>query len=242
MLVENRFECDMETILSCSEEEKLYFKRLNKYLHDCRTKITKFVEVESNKGKGTSTRLEQDKELIAQLSTDIRTLETQLDNILLNQKISNKKLENTIATDETLNADICREKEIREALALETVDLQQQLETQKEAKKKEWNAIKMAIAIYKEKLNIHIDVQHQENHDTLTVTLVHDENPNRDNNYVVLQHSEGAWRVSNIQPPLSDKDLTAINLNQSRDYEILEITRFLCQIRNIFLKHDVSDK
>ncbi|XP_015112222.1 uncharacterized protein LOC107037910 [Diachasma alloeum] len=241
-MAKSGLECDVETLFSCPDEEKAYFKRLNTYLHDCRTKITHFLTEELNNYKGTWNKLEQNVELISQLSNETRNLETKLDSLLLDQKVLNKKIANAIAFEESLDDDISKEKARREALTLEMVDLQQELSKQKEAKKKEWNAIKMAIAVYKEKLNIHIDVQHQDDHDTLTVTLFLNTNPNKDNYYIVLQNSHGAWRVSNIQPPLKDKYLTEMKLNLSRDYETLDIARFICQIRSTFLKYYVSHK
>ncbi|XP_063990913.1 uncharacterized protein LOC135169659 [Diachasmimorpha longicaudata] len=235
-------ECDIETLYSSPDEEKAYFKRLNTYLHNCRTKISHILTEELSNRKGASNKLEQNVELISQLSNDTRNLETKLDSLLLDQKVLNKKIANAIALEKTLTEETNQEKARREAVTLELVDLQQELTKQKETKKKEWNAIKMAMAVYKEKLSIHLDVQHHDDHDTLTVTFFLNENPNRDNYYVVLQNFGGAWRVSNIQPPLKDKYLTEIKLNLSRDYETLDIARFICQIRSTFLKYYISHK
>lgn len=151
-----------------------------------------------------------------------KDLGSQLEDFSLSQKVVNKKLQNAIKIEEKIIEEVEIEKQKKERLALEMVDLLQgsekifffyyfciimillyfifsyfnlEQEEKRITKQKDWGAIKKATLVFKEKMNLHINLKAMDDHDCVTVTFFIDRNPDKDNYYVqLLNYNNIKWR------------------------------------------------
>ncbi|KAK0086866.1 hypothetical protein PV325_002352 [Microctonus aethiopoides] len=234
---------DIEQILQSREAEDSFLQRLSTYASESRLKIKTSIQQCLAKRKEYINKTEQNVETIKQLHNKNKEIESQLENVLLQQKVMKQKILRSVKIEEKLRDEIEEEKIRKEKLTLEIVDLQQELDQNKMQKKQEWNAIKKGTSSYKEYLNMHIELNILKDHESVKITFFINENPSKDNYYVVISNYQNVkWKVDQITPMLKDHEMKKINLKLSADYDLHEIEIFLCQIREIFIKYYLRHK
>jgi len=167
----------------------------------------------------------------------------QREETILESKVTDKKM--VIVEKQLTNyeLEIEESKFIKENIALEMVDLMQELDDERKQRKERWRAIKLACLMYKEKLDIHIRITEFEDHDCVQFTFLHHKNPNKDTYYVNLFNYKNYWKVGQIVPllkPTHHDDLRAA-IDFTKPLDVLDVIAFLCKLRRVFLKHYSKD-
>lgn len=142
----------------------------------------------------------------------------------LEQKVLQKKINNNSKSIDQLKEEIALEKNKKEELTLELIDLETgnlffynfslhliviilmdnfffnlDLETLKNEKIKNYEALKKAIGMYKEKLNVHFTVEILEDHDRVKITYFQKENPKKDYYYIqLINYKNIVWKGNYI--------------------------------------------
>ncbi|KAF7997936.1 hypothetical protein HCN44_009334 [Aphidius gifuensis] len=231
------FEEDIEKILLSRETEEAFFKRLCSHTSNFRSELLEYTNKRLDIHNEQKMNHEINKNVKEQLDDDLRNLESSLEKYLLQQKVLNKQISAGKESEENLKKDIEELKIKKEEYALNMVDLERELEENKKSMKKEHNAINMANGIYKEHLNIYIDFEEIDDHDNLKITFFYDKNQDKDSYYIECSNYDSTWKIFNIKPSLKEEHLREIQLDFNADYDIHDMTAFLCKIRYIFLKN-----
>ncbi|KAK0181325.1 hypothetical protein PV327_003618 [Microctonus hyperodae] len=234
---------DVEQILQSRDVEDSFLQRLSTYASESRLKIKHSIHQCLAKRKEYINKTEQNVETIKQLYNKSKEIESQLENVLLQQKVMKQKILRSIKIEEKLKDEIEEEKIKKEKLTLEIIDLQQESDQNKMQKKQEWNAIKKGSSLYKEHLHMHVELKILNDHESVKITFFINENPSKDNYYILISNYQNVkWKVNQITPMLKDHEMKKINLNLSAGYDLHNIQIFLCQIREIFIKYYLRHK
>ncbi|KAG8041942.1 hypothetical protein G9C98_007246 [Cotesia typhae] len=235
----NEFEMtDIESILMSRENEDLMFQRLSEMMVESRTKAQTLITQYVNKQKAIKNKIKTNHETINQLQHQSKDLERQLQEWDLEQKVFQKKINNNNKSIDQLKEEIALEKNKKEELTLELIDLETDLEILKNEKIKNYEALKKAIWMYKEKLNVHFTVEILEDHDRVKITYFQKENPKKDYYYIQLVNYKNiVWKVESIVPELDNKHLEYLNLDFTKDYETEDIKKLVPKLRHLFVEH-----
>lgn len=175
---------------------------------------------------------------ISELQEEIEKLKAEIDAAKLEQKITDKKILNTVKQEEKLKQEVDSAISERDSLSLEIVDLQQESERRKEYKRARWSAFKRACYIYTKNLDlsIHLNKNTSEG-EYVKITFFPSISQDSYKTYLVRQNNK--WRVEEIQPVLKKEYLSEFKgiVNFSKQTEIFDITAFLCCLRQIFTKY-----
>ncbi|XP_008545940.1 uncharacterized protein LOC103570112 [Microplitis demolitor] len=232
---------NIEDILQSRENEEAFFQRLSAFVVETNSKVTTFIDTFTTKQKELKNKIKVNKDTISQLHNESKELDHQLQNTILSQKVVSKKIQNNNQQIEQLREEIQHEKNKKEELTLEMVDLEAGHEKAKEQKIKEWNALKKAAAVFKEKLNIHLDLKELDDHDCIKITYFFDQNPKKEYYYVqLLNYNNIVWRVQSIVPTLDNDQLKNLNIDLSKDYTLQDIIIFIPKIRAVFINQFFS--
>ncbi|KAH0539725.1 uncharacterized protein LOC123259867 [Cotesia glomerata] len=232
---------DVESILMSRENEDLMFQRLSEMMVESRTKAQTLITHYVNKQKAIQNKIKTNHETINQLQHQSKDLERQLQEWDLEQKVLQKKINNNNKSIDQLKEEIALEKNKKEELTLELVDLETDQETLKNEKIKNYDALKRALGLYKEKLNIHFMVEILEDFDRVKITYFQKENPKKDYYCIqLLNYNNIIWKVESIVPELDSKHLEYLNLDFTKDYEIQEINKLIPKLRHLFVEHYLS--
>ena len=163
--------------------------------------------------------MEKSSEELSQLINKKKELKVVLENMKLEQKIVEKKAINTMTEIENTKTEILSMKEKNEKLSLEIVDFQNgkycwlllyiliflfiqqkyivnfiEIDKSRELMKKQWDAVKKACKVYKDTLDIRIDVETIDHIEHVTVTFFWAENPTDKKFFVVLMNQDECWK------------------------------------------------
>ncbi|XP_014602169.1 PREDICTED: uncharacterized protein LOC106785882 [Polistes canadensis] len=176
---------------------------------------------------------------ISELQNQMETLKSEMDDVMLKQKIVDKKITNIIKQEEISEKDVAEIKAHKDDLSLELVDLKQEIQERKEKKCNEWNAIKRAINIYKSNLNFGIDIELKENYDEVKISFFRNHECAKDKYYVNLINEDKLWKVKEIHPTIKEEHLIDLKgtVDFNKESRVSNITAFLCLLRIVFLKY-----
>lgn len=232
-----RFECNL---LDAFQNDN--YTVLDKWISSCR-KFQLSVNAKIEQGllyeKDCSKKKSVNTGKMSELQQAIATIKSDVDAVVLQQKVTDKKISNAIKSQEDLKDQMENAKVQREALSLEMVDLQLEIEERKRKKILQWDAIKRACNIYKVNLDIHISLQEEKDCQYVKISFFTHNEATKDKYFVQLSCSDNHWRIEQIEPRLKKehlKELSAIK-DSPEHSKVSDITLFLCQVRSIFLKH-----
>lgn len=178
-------------------------------------------------------------EKISELQQKINTVKSNIDNIISEQKIVDKKMSNSTKLQENVRSETDVAKTQRELLSLEIVDLQLEGEQRKEKKILQWDAIKRACNIYKVNLDIHISLLEEKGCENIKFSFFTHNKDKQDTYFVQLSCNQDHWKVEQIEPKIKKEHLNQLNsITDLPEYsKVSDITLFLCQVRYIYLKY-----
>ncbi|KYM92317.1 hypothetical protein ALC53_00772 [Atta colombica] len=176
---------------------------------------------------------------ISELQQEISTAKSDIDSVILQQKITDKKISNMIKLQEDVKDELEKAKARREALLLEMVDIQQEVEERKKKKISQWDAIKRACLKYKVHLDIHMNLQEDKNCQFIKISFFTNNEDAKNKYFVQLSYSDNHWTVEQIEPRIKKEHFNKLSIRKdsSEHSRISDITLFLYQVRSIFLKH-----
>nr|XP_033331092.1 uncharacterized protein LOC117223074 [Megalopta genalis] len=181
---------------------------------------------------------------IIELQQQSEILKSEIDASKLQQKIVDKKISNATKQLGILIEKVDNAKSRRDGLSLEIVDLQQEHEQRNEQKVLLWNAIKRACHAYKNYLDFCIYFPDGKDYEHVQISFFTN-NKNLTNEYFArLTNSNNQWKVEEIQPTLKKehyKNFKGI-VDFSTESEIVDITLFLCKLRDVFVMHYLNTK
>ncbi|XP_043505823.1 uncharacterized protein LOC122526467 isoform X2 [Polistes fuscatus] len=231
------YECDMAHVLQNRD-----FTILDK-LSSCSCEfrkniVSKIANAMADENEYAQTK-RSDVVKVSQLKNQVETLKSEMDDVMLKQKIVDKKITNTIKQEEISEKDVAEIKAHRDNLSLELVDLKQEIQERKEKKCNEWNAIKRAINIYKSNLNFGIDIELNEDFDEVKISFFRNYESAKDKYYVNLINEDRLWKIKEIHPTIKEEHLIDLKgtVDFNRQSRISNITAFLCLLRIVFLKY-----
>ncbi|XP_078043657.1 uncharacterized protein LOC144473557 isoform X2 [Augochlora pura] len=181
---------------------------------------------------------------IAELQQESEVLKSEIDAKMLQQKIVDKKISNASKKMSILLEEVDSAKSRRDGLSLEIVDLQQEHEQRNEQKILLWNAIKRACHAYKNYLDFCIYFPDGKDYEHVQISFFTNNKNLTDEYFVRLSNSNNQWKVEKIQPLLKKEhynDFKGI-VDFSTDSEIVDITFFLCRLREIFVMYYLNTK
>ncbi|XP_058794504.1 uncharacterized protein LOC131666122 [Phymastichus coffea] len=229
---------DFESLLLNREDMHVYLKKLKDACNNFHTRFERSVLDSISKTSECAKQVEKSFETISHLLNERKELKNSLDKIKLEQKVVEKKTINMMKEIERTKAEIESIKEMREKLSLDIVDLQQESEKSREHMKRQWDAVKKACRVFKNILDIHIDLEIIDHVENVTVTFFWAENPTDKKFYVILTHQNDCWKVKKIEPELSVENKYQLNNVQfSKQSEVANVTSLLCELRELFLKN-----
>ncbi|XP_072747620.1 uncharacterized protein [Anoplolepis gracilipes] len=174
-----------------------------------------------------------------ELQQKIDTVTSNIDAIMLQKEVTEKKISDVIKLENNLKNGLKDTKMQKDALCLEIMDLELEIEERKRNKLLQWEAIKRVCNIYKENLDIHINLQEEKDCQYIKVTFFTHNKETKDKYFVQLSHSDNNWKIEHIEPKLKKEYFNELSIAEdSSEYsKILDIPLFLYEIRNIFLKY-----
>ncbi|KYN03152.1 PREDICTED: uncharacterized protein LOC108773683 [Cyphomyrmex costatus] len=176
---------------------------------------------------------------LSELQQEFNTTKSDVDSVILEQKITDKKILNVIKSQEDLKDELKKAKARKEDLVLEMVDLQHEVEERKKKKALQWNAIKRACNIYKVHLDIQISFQEDKDCQFINIFFFTNNEATKNKYFIQLSYSDNHWTILQVEPRIKKEhfnELSVIKVS-SECLKVSDITLFLCQIRSIFLKH-----
>ncbi|KYQ60263.1 hypothetical protein ALC60_00671 [Trachymyrmex zeteki] len=176
---------------------------------------------------------------MSELQQEISTTKSNIDSVILQQKIMDKKISNVIKLQEDLKDELEKAKARKEVLLLEMVDLQYEVEERKKKKILQWDAIKRACNIYKVHLDVYISLQEDEDCQFIKISFFTNNEETKNKYFVQLSYSDNHCTVERIEPRINKEhfnELSSIK-DSSEHSKVSDITLFLCQVRSLFLKH-----
>ncbi|KAL2717851.1 hypothetical protein V1478_011727 [Vespula squamosa] len=232
-----KYECDIAHVLQNGDFSIL--EKLSSFCCEFEKHVISKVE-NATAGKNEYSQTKQTNMVkISELQKQVETLKYEIDDIMLKQKIVDKKISNMIKQKEILQKDIAEVKAYRDSLSLELVDLKQEVQDRKEKKRKDWDAIKRATNIYKHNLNFGINIEEKEDYDDVKISFFKNNEDTKDKYYVHLINKDKLWKVKEIQPTLKNEHLIDLKgtVDFTRQSQVSNITAFLCLLRIVFLKY-----
>ncbi|XP_015591934.1 uncharacterized protein LOC107266195 isoform X3 [Cephus cinctus] len=225
-MIEEYLKHDIESIFQCKENEDfaicqslrtIYAEtraQLGTVVHECLANKIEYAR----KSKCIANELPQ-------IHAEVKCLMTNLDDILLQEKVINKKICNIVKQQEDVQIEIERERKQKEKLSLEMVDSQQELEEKKTKMREKWDAIKKACAVFKETLQLHIRLDTIEEEEFIRISFFVNLNIAMDEytHYVDLVHSNNFWKVKKIEP----------NLELEHEEELIKVVDFKKQLNTV---------
>ncbi|XP_011504627.1 PREDICTED: uncharacterized protein LOC105367565 [Ceratosolen solmsi marchali] len=229
---------NFEEMLLNDDEMKGYLNKLKESCDNFQAKIDRGILESISKSSECAKRVEKCSESIMQLANQRKELKSGLESCNLKKKVVEKKTICTIKEIERTKADIESIKGKKEKLSLDIIDLQQEYNKTIEYMKKQWDAVKKACFMYKNILDIHIDVSTIGDSEQITVTFFWTENPTDKKFFVVFTHRDDCWRVKKIEPELSAENKYQLNhiVQFSKQSEVANVTLLLCELRTLFIK------
>ncbi|XP_043474771.1 uncharacterized protein LOC122506570 [Leptopilina heterotoma] len=232
------YEIDIRNILEGQvEAEKALSEKLFLASSKINSNIAEKYEKHFNLEKEFMKRSSEFKHVIPELNNQILNAEKNSDTKTLNNKRLDNEMSKTVDCRDLLKARIEESKNERESLALQVIEKEKELEEKKEEKKADFDSLKRACFIYKEKLNMRIRGEFERNNEEIIVTFFYKKY--NDKYCVHLSRNDSIWRVNKIEPELKvehQKELNEI-VNFAADSKVNNITVFLCKMRKIFFKH-----
>ncbi|XP_066598982.1 uncharacterized protein [Prorops nasuta] len=207
---------------------KRFYERLENRLKETAIQESEFEKERKEKN-----------EYMCKLDAVIKSLQSNIDTIALNEKVTEKKILSVITKKELVKNEIAKLKNVREALMLETVDLKEEKKKREKEKTEKWDALKKACTYYKHKLDIRIDLETTDDHEIIHFYFFYLTKSKTEEYCVKLLNKCSCWEVENINPELNLEHLNdLINTTDiSQPVKIMDITSFLCKLRDIFKKH-----
>ncbi|XP_034942708.1 uncharacterized protein [Chelonus insularis] len=242
-MIDNLLVNDFESIIQSIENEEALLQRLSTFMVESRSKLKSSIDDFQRILEKSRNQRRENIDVISQLQNHSKEIEKQIDEVLVFQKVSSKKISNSEKVEEKLKDDIKAEKRKREELMLEKVDLEQAREKQTKEKRIEWNALKKAMAAFKDNLNIHISYKEMDSYDQITVAYFFRDNQDRNNFYVIFNnYRNSTWKVQHVEPTLRDEHLKELKLDFSKIYDLHDIRKFVPAIRKTLLKYYYCNK
>ncbi|EFN64417.1 hypothetical protein EAG_00847 [Camponotus floridanus] len=217
---------------SLLEELELFFRNFRLNVVDQIEKRLIYEKDCSNKKSVNTTK-------IAELQQKIDTITSDIDAITLQEEVIDKKISNVIKSLDSVKNELEETKKQKDALSSEILDSELEIEETRNKKCLQWDAIKRTYNMYKIRLDMHISLEEEIDHQYIKVAFfIHNKNT-KDKYFVQLSHSSNCWKVERIEPKLKKEyfnELSSIE-NFSEQFKVLDITLFLYEIRSIFLKY-----
>ncbi|XP_043278730.1 uncharacterized protein [Venturia canescens] len=231
---------NLNNIWEGHDNEKLeLLQRLTAFVEDIELKTSISLDAYLDQQKDIELKQETVNTNIAKLQKVKKDHQAELEQIILQRKVTEKKI--TLANNQRskLEEDIHDAKLKKESISLEMVELTQELEEARKNRKDRWNAIKNACSFYKENLDIHLGLEELNNPDKVKLTFFRGENLERDKYYVILKKFQDNWKVEHIEPTLKKTHLEAItaSMDLTKPLDIGDITKFLYRLRNTFSEY-----
>ncbi|XP_032668480.1 uncharacterized protein LOC116842840 [Odontomachus brunneus] len=191
------------------------------------------LEADDTKKKSVNT------EKISELQQEIHTVKSNIDSVVLEQKIVDKKMFNSTKLQENLKSESDKTKAEWEALMLEIMDLEIEVDERKKKKILQWDAIRRACNIYKVNLDIHISLQEEKGCQNIKFSFFTYNKDKQDMYFVQLSCSQDHWKIEQTEPKIKKEYLNQLSsITDLPEYsKVSNITLFLCQVRNIYLEH-----
>ncbi|EZA60345.1 hypothetical protein DMN91_010558 [Ooceraea biroi] len=176
---------------------------------------------------------------VSELQQESDTVGSNIDAVALQWKVTDKKISNAIKSQESVKDEMEKLKAQEDTLSLEMVDVELERETKRRNKVLKWDAIKRACQIYKHNLDIHISLQEEEDRQEVKFSFFTQSAVTKDKYFVQLSCSDNHWKVEQIEPNVRREHFNQLSIttDPSDRSKVPDLTLFLCQIRNIFLKH-----
>ncbi|XP_071645655.1 uncharacterized protein [Temnothorax longispinosus] len=220
---------------------------VNKWISSCREfrlSVDARIEQALLREKDCSKKKSVNTGKISELQQEIGTTKSDIDAVILEQKVTDRKISNAIKLQENLKDELEKTKVQRETLSLEMVDLQLELEERKRKKILQWDAIKRACNIYKVNLDIHLSLQEEQDCERVKFSFFTHNEATKDKYFVQLSRSNNHWTVEQIEPRLKKEHLK--ELSTIKDFsdcsKVSDITLFLYQVRSVFLKYYIKTR
>lgn len=232
------YEIDIRNILEGQVDAE---KALSEKLFLASSKINSFIaekyERHFNLEKEFMKRNTDFKHIIPELNNQILNAEKNGDTKFFNQKRLDNEITKSVNCLDLLKARIEESKKERESLALQVLEKEKELEGKKEEMKADFDALKRACFIYKDKLNMRIRGEFEPNNEEIVVIFFYKKS--NDKYCVHLSRDDSIWRVNKIEPDLKDEHRKELNeiVTFSAEAKVNNITAFLCKMRKVFLKH-----
>ncbi|XP_012534642.1 uncharacterized protein LOC105835697 [Monomorium pharaonis] len=213
---------------------------LDKWISSCR-EFRSYVDTKVEQGffyeKDCSKKKSVNIEKISELQQEINKTKSDIDTVILQQKLTDRKISNTIKLQKDLKDDLEKARLQRETLILEIEDLKLQQEERKTKKILQWDAIKRASNIYKVNLDVHLTLEQENDQSYIKISFFTHNDETKDKYFVQLSCSDNNWKVEQIKPKLRKEHLEKISSINDSSSKVSDITLFLCQVRSIFLQH-----
>ncbi|KAL0118516.1 hypothetical protein PUN28_009289 [Cardiocondyla obscurior] len=176
---------------------------------------------------------------MSELQKKIGTIKFDIDKVILEQKLIDKKKSTAIRTQDSLKEELKKGKDQREALSLQMVDLQIEKEERRGKQLLQWDAIKRALRVYKVNLDIHIDLEQTNDCQYIKFSFFKTSQMTKDKYFIQLSCNNNHWKIHQIEPKLKKEHLKEASAYQDSPEHttVTDITLFLYQIRRIFLKY-----
>ncbi|KAI4504595.1 hypothetical protein M0802_000145 [Mischocyttarus mexicanus] len=231
------YECDIAQVLQNSDFTIL--EKLSSFCRAFQKDIIFKIENATASEDGYEKIKKSNMVKISELQNQMETLKSEKDDVMLQQKIMDKKITNATKQIEISEKDVAEIKTYRDNLSLELVDLKQEIKERKNKKLNEWDAIKRANSIYKSNLNFGINVEHKEDYDEVKVSFFINYEYAKDKYYVNLINEDKLWKVKEIHPTIKKEHLIDLKgtVDFNRQSQVSNVTAFLCLLRIVFLKY-----
>ncbi|XP_014483973.1 PREDICTED: uncharacterized protein LOC106749236 [Dinoponera quadriceps] len=222
---------------------------LQKWISSCRdfrsrvaAEIEERLLLEADDTKKRSVNAEK----ISELQQEINTVKSAVDSVVLEEKKVDKQISNAIKSQENLKTESGEMMAQYSALEIEIMDLQIEIDQRKKKKVLQWDAVKRACKIYKMNLDIHINLQEEEDRQYIKFSFFTYLNKDKEDIYFVKLSckQDDDWRIEEIEPKI--KKVYQSQLSSIIDFpeysKVSDITLFLCQVRNIYLKYFIKKR
>nr|XP_012232948.1 PREDICTED: uncharacterized protein LOC105678304 [Linepithema humile] len=234
--------CDIREVLESEDNMNILLQKWRLSCQEFRShvavKIEKKLLYEEDCDKKKSVKYEE----LLEIQNEINKVKFDVDAIIQQQKISDKKILNITTLQKSLKDESENLKVQRDNFLLNIVDIKQEHEQKRKKKFSKWNAIKRGCNTYKSNLNMYLELKEEQNDQHAKISFfINSLNDELSNKYFAqLLFSNGQWSVEQIEPTLKKEHLNqliSVAMDSSEPSKILEITLFLCELRSIFLKH-----
>ncbi|GAB1870076.1 Kinetochore protein SPC25 [Camponotus japonicus] len=230
---------DFSLVLENDDHRNSLLRELELFFRNFRLNVAAQIEKRLIYEKDCSNKKSVNTTKIAELQQKIDTIIFDIDAITLQEEVIDKKISNVIKSQDSVKNELEEAKKQKNALSSEILDLELEIEETRNKKCLQWDAIKRTYNMYKVRLDMHISLEEEKDHQYIKVAFfIHNKNT-KDKYFVQLSHSSNCWKVERIEPKLKKEyfnELSSIE-NFSEQFKVLDITLFLYEIRSIFLKY-----